>query len=106
MGWNTAKSFCVALGTKLAILNSQAKEVAVSSQIKTKEAWIGLYRDPKNASRWLWIDGSLANYTNWDSDQPDNPGGPENCVATKAGKKWHDWACITSFHPICEISRK
>ena len=106
MRWNAAKSFCEALGTNLATLNSPAKVVAVSSKIKAW-AWIALHRDPKNASRWLWIDGSLTNYTNWGSDQPKHDvGGIEDCVATKAGEKWHDWSCIEPFHPICEISRK
>ena len=106
MGWNAAKSFCAALGTNLAILNSQANVEAVSSRIQDW-AWIALHRDPTNGSRWLWIDGSPTNYTNWGSDQPNSDvGGTEDCVATKAGQKWHDWPCRTSFRPICEISRK
>ena len=107
MGWNAAKSFCVELGTTLAILNSQANVEAVASKIKVDWAWIALHRDPKNDSRWLWIDGTLTNYTNWDSNQPNNGvGGTEDCVAIMAGRKWHDWPCKTSFRPICEINRK
>ena len=106
MGWNAAKSFCVALETNLATLNSQAKVASVSSNLG-KWAWIALHRDPKNGSRWLWIDGSLTNYTNWGNYQPNHDaGGMEDCVATKAGEKWHARACTKSYCPICEISGK
>ena len=106
MEWNAAKSFCVALGTNLAILNSQANVEAVSSKIKDL-AWIALHRDPKNGSRWLWIDGSPTNYTNWGYNQPNHGvGGTEDCVATSARDKWHGYSCKRSFHPICEINRK
>ena len=107
MGWNASKFFCIALGANLAILNSQAKVVAISSIIK-EWAWIALHRDPKNGSRWLWIDGSLANYTNWGTRQPNyDVRGTEDCVATGGtGEKWHDFSCRRSFRPICEISRK
>ena len=104
MGWNAAKSFCVALGANLAILNSQAKVAAVSSKIKYW-SWIALHRDPTDGSKWLWIDGSLTNYTNWDSNQPNNWRGIQDCVATKFGK-WHDIRCNLTFLPICEKSRK
>lgn len=106
MEWNAAKSFCLAIGTNLTILNSKDKTNVVTSKIENW-GWIGLHRDPKNGSRWFWINGSLSNYTNWGSDQPNyDVGDVEDCVATKAKEKWHDWSCRTSFRPICELSRK
>jgi len=72
--WNSAKSACEALGSKLAVLNSQDEQQFLVTKVVNK-AWIGLHRDPNDTSRWLWVDGSYAIYTNWNDGEPNNSGG-------------------------------
>ena len=69
--------------------------------------WIGLYRDPKNERRWLWVDGSTAYFTSWDTGQPDNFGSNEDCVEFRMkSEKWNDKECYCSLPYIFEIDCK
>ena len=101
LAWNAAKSACSRIGTRLAVLNSQSLK-------KTKiPSWIALHSDPKNSSRWLWIDGSRAIYPNWDSGEPNNYRGvPEDCVELRTNGKLNDLPCSRSLPYFCEINRK
>ena len=71
-----------------------------------KRTWIGLHRDSSNNSRWQWIDGSLAVYLNFASNQPDNWNGTEDCVEMHPDWKWkwNDLNCNTPLHYSCEVS--
>ena len=107
LNWNAAKSACEALGSKLVVINSQAEQQAITSKIPSdsQRTWIGLYRNPKDKSRWLWVDGSPVNYTNWYTGEPN--GLHEECgeIYPKVhGWKWNDLLCNSTFPYICEIS--
>ena len=43
-------------------------------------SWLGGYED--DMKNWMWSDGSLWNFTNWATNQPDNAGGKENYLET------------------------
>ena len=113
LDWNSAKSACEALGSSLAVPNSKAKSREFPQLLKSAGAsklylWIGLYRDPKNERRWLWVDGSTAYFTFWHTGEPNNAGN-EDCVEFRmmSGKwKWNDKACGYHRPYICEINGK
>ena len=112
LDWNSAKSACEALGSSLAVPNSKAKSREFPQLLKSAGAsklylWIGLYRDPKNERRWLWVDGSTAYFTSWDTGQPDNFGSYEDCVELRMkSEKWNDKSCSDRLPYICEINGK
>ena len=105
LNWSAAKSACEALGSKLVSINSQAEQQALASKITyNQRTWIGFYRNPKDKSKWLWLDGSRSTYTNWNAGEPNSLG--EECaeIYPKArGWKWNDQSCTDSFRYICEI---
>jgi len=104
--WSSAKSACETLGSKLAVLNSQDEHQFLVTKV-VNQAWIGLHRDPNDTSRWLWVDGSYAIYTNWNDGEPNNSGGREDCVGlVRPQWKWNDENCNSHHSYICEISRK
>jgi len=110
LNWNAAKRACEAMGSNLVVVNSQAENQAIASKLKANRAWIGLHRDPNDNSRWLWVDGSRATYTNWERGEPNNPSG-EKCgemypLSYPAGSVWNDWICSKASHYICEASGK
>ena len=104
LSWTAAKSDCEALGSKLAIVTSQAEQQALVSKI-SQNVWIGLWRDPNVHSRWLWVDGSIATYTHWPPGEPNDAGGVEDCahMFPPAGK-WNDLACSSSLKYLCETN--
>lgn len=71
--------------------------------------WIGLYRNPRVKSRWLWVDGSHASYTQWHNKEPNNVGGKEDCgqvFSIEAGREWNDETCAHSYLYLCEMRGK
>lgn len=111
--WNAAKSACEALGTKLVVLNSLAENQAVGQTITGGQGtYIGLYRNPKDKSRWLWVDRSRGTYTHWNSGEPNNyQGNSEDCVhmlSKLTGYKWNDTPCnhVHNAPYVCETSGK
>ena len=111
--WNSAKSACEALGAKLVVLNSLAENQAVGEKITGGQGtYIGLYRSPKDKSRWLWLDQSRATHTHWVSGEPNNFRGSEDCVhmrSKSSGYEWNDLPCNTDVYHIpyvCETSDK
>ena len=108
LGWNSAKSACEALGSRLAVLHSQ-EELQLLERKGAENTWIGLHRDSKDKSLWLWVDGSHAIYTNWYHGKPSDSEGKKDCaeiVLRSFEGKWNDRKCNDSLRFICEISRK
>ncbi|KAL9968105.1 hypothetical protein ACROYT_G026436 [Oculina patagonica] len=104
LNWNAAKSACEALGSKLVVINSKAEQQALAPKTSVKTYWIGLYRDPKDKSRWMWVDGSRPGYTAWRTGEPNNwmgQGVEEDC--TEMYVTWNDLACKSVAPYICEI---
>ena len=113
LDWNSAKSACEALGSSLALPNSKAKSREFLQLFNgagaSNELWIGLYRDPKNERRWLWVDGSIVYITSWRTGEPNNVGSNEDCgaILMRSGEsKWNDATCYASLPYICEINGK
>lgn len=92
------------MGSKLATVTSKAEQQALASNISQK-VWIGLYRDPNDGSRWLWVDRSRAKCTNWNPGEPNDQGKNEDCAHMfPPDGKWNDLACFNSLKYLCETS--
>ena len=92
------------------MLNSQAENQAVGEKITGGQGtYIGLYRNPRDKSRWLWVDRSRSTYTHWNSGEPNNSGGSEDCVHTLGrshGYRWNDLPCNYHVPYVCETTGK
>ena len=103
--WTAAKSTCEAMGSKLAMVTSQAEQQALATLNLSHRVWIGLRRDPKNKSRWFWVDGSRATYTHWGDGEPNNGIGNEDCTYMfPPDGKWNDAPCSWTVHYVCDTN--
>ena len=105
LNWNAAKSACEALGSKLAIVKSQSELQALAQKVR-RDVWIGLHRDPRDKSRWIWVDGTRVSYSHWNKGEPNNAGGNEGCAVMYASGKWNDIGCRYPDQYLCETSGK
>ena len=106
VNWNAAESACKAMGSHLAMVKTHAEQQALWPKMGTT-VWIGLHRDPKDNSRWLWIDGSRVTYTNWYSGEPN--GALEKCgemYPSSYKGKWNDAPCNINRYYLCETKGK
>uniref|UniRef100_A0A672GAD1 C-type lectin domain-containing protein n=1 Tax=Salarias fasciatus TaxID=181472 RepID=A0A672GAD1_SALFA len=97
MNWNDAQTHCRKYYTDLSCVNDQKdmekilKATERQASPEWNMAWIGLYRDPSNATLWKWSGGGYVTYTNWATGQPDNYFNREN-----RGTIYRSGKCILS----------
>ena len=93
------------MGSTLAMVKTPAEQQALTPKI-SQTVFIGLYRDPRDTSRWLWVDGTQANYTHWYKGEPNGRSSEENCgemYPTSHAGRWNDIGCSGPRGYICEI---
>uniref|UniRef100_A0A8C9S4G0 C-type lectin domain-containing protein n=1 Tax=Scleropages formosus TaxID=113540 RepID=A0A8C9S4G0_SCLFO len=100
--WTEAQSYCRENYTDLVTIDNPEEMNRVINSVNltgyTGPAWIGLEKG--NSWNWQWSleerrlysDGQTG-FSNWDSSQPDNYGGNENCVEMRDNGKWNDLPC-------------
>ena len=107
--WTTANTVCSMHGydALTSIQDSTENELLrvgpPNTSVTPVGYWIG-YNDRSIEGDFVWSDGSLSSYTNWDFLQPDDDGG-EDCVYLNPGSGlWNDDDCSTPKGFIC-VSR-
>lgn len=100
MNHTAARSHCQASGGYLAIVDSSTKQSAIESLVGEYTAYIGL-DDLANEGTFEWVDGSPISYNNWNSGEPNNSKGNEDCTTTNSSY-WNDITCTNSYRFICE----
>ena len=107
LGWAEAVEACEARGARLAIIRDAEEQAALLSLPWRGGYWIGA-SDLAVEGEWRWVDGSIADYTHWDTAQPDNTGDRQHCARIfqapiDAGRPggWDDRDCATAEAFMC-----
>ncbi|XP_078061287.1 C-type lectin domain family 4 member E-like [Mustelus asterias] len=110
INWDAAKRNCESNNSHLIIINTQQEESFVihSMPDENHQYLIGL-TDRGNEGNWSWVDGTPVSSPRWWTNQPDNPGGVENCGAIGKDSSdntfgWNNVPCSSDFgfSYICE----
>ncbi|XP_041045971.1 collectin-12 [Carcharodon carcharias] len=99
------KNLCKNMSSNMIIINNREEQQWVRKQINgINYFWIGL-SDTEEHNVWKWVDGTIAEYTNWRPGQPDNwqhEGASEDCAGLAGGALWNDFFCTDLNGLICE----
>ncbi|XP_076014518.1 uncharacterized protein LOC143007034 [Genypterus blacodes] len=109
--WTQARQWCRDKEGDLAVIDDQYENDFVSSYLRDLEfpTWIGL-SDRLVENEYTWSDGfSPVLYTNWNTNEPNNGGGAEDCVAIThsalSSGKWNDDACHRQYSFVCSMTK-
>ncbi|XP_040909696.1 C-type mannose receptor 2-like [Toxotes jaculatrix] len=107
MSWADAELHCVSERANLVSIHSLDEQNFVKSLIKSFDpaqgfTWIGL-SDTQKEGRWMWSDGCAVKFTSWNSGEPNDDLGNEDCAHKNFGThlKWNDKPCSDSYSFVC-----
>ena len=105
--WDSARYQCQCQGNyDLASITSDAENDFVNTLAGANEVWIGL-NDKQTQETYVWSDGTAFDtsvFNKWDSNQPSNTNGQQDCVAMRTDGKWDDLKCNKDYKFVCETS--
>ncbi|XP_052695027.1 versican core protein-like [Crassostrea angulata] len=111
--WNSAKIYCESKGAYLVEIDSLDENTWVIENIIVPNlpddcsiwgctVWIG-GNDRENEGHFVWSrDGNPTTFTNWDSGNPDNYNGNEDCIEMRHDGIWNDRRCDHRTLFVCE----
>uniref|UniRef100_A0A8C1QTA1 Si:ch73-343l4.8 n=1 Tax=Cyprinus carpio TaxID=7962 RepID=A0A8C1QTA1_CYPCA len=102
--WSDSRQYCRDRGADLLIINTEEKQRLVSSLFK-ETVWIGL-SDREQEGNMKWVDNSPLKQGFWESNEPNDAGGNEDCIELNPAKSvlnnWNDIPCTDKRKWICD----
>ncbi|XP_073726745.1 C-type mannose receptor 2-like [Misgurnus anguillicaudatus] len=101
VSWRDAQIFCRQHHTDLISVRNQTENQQIQKIMNDKnisEVWIGLFSDS-----WEWSDESESGFRYWNSTQPDNTRGSEDCTLVRVTVQghWIDVVCSYALTFVC-----
>ncbi|XP_016991021.1 accessory gland protein Acp29AB-like [Drosophila rhopaloa] len=100
--WDAAEETCREMGGHLATIQSESDFNAIKKELsKNFSYWLGITDVAKEGEYVSVATGKSAPFFKWESEQPNNLFGTDNCVDIYNGEMY-DSDCSTSQYFICE----
>ena len=110
LSWAEAELNCLSLDANLVSIHSSNEMSFIATLIKSFDPtignhWIG-FSDVHKEGSWMWSDGSPRDFAFWESFQPDNANGGENCAHIRflngISGNWNDRECTNVCSSVCK----
>ncbi|MCA9547197.1 MAG: C-type lectin domain-containing protein, partial [Myxococcales bacterium] len=107
--WPDARVACQQAGYDLVVVQDAAQDAVIYGEMRSRgfgDTWIGV-NDRQNEGQWVWLDGIPVAYQHWDSGEPNNGGGGEDCglIMTSRNREteWDDRPCGGQRPFVCGV---
>ncbi|MGH0185198.1 UNVERIFIED_CONTAM: hypothetical protein FKN15_017252 [Acipenser sinensis] len=95
--WTEAQQYCREHHTDLVSIKNASENEDLVKKAQGKTFWIGLFNEP-----WKWShQGDNYTFHTWNTGEPDNGGGSENCVVMLKSGEWSDRGCNSPYPFFC-----
>ncbi|XP_016520453.1 C-type mannose receptor 2-like [Poecilia formosa] len=104
--WTEAQQYCREKHTDLVTVTNMKdmKRLINISAGDQREAWIGLYDQTHGNRTWYWSQPGVEfdeSETNWNTNEPNDYGGMQNCGILWNNLKWDDKSCNIPSKFLC-----
>ncbi|XP_033624642.1 macrophage mannose receptor 1-like [Asterias rubens] len=103
--WNKAEEYCHDNGGHLVSIHGEDENTYVRQLVYENvfidSFWIGL-REYRVNGDYSWSDGTPLDYNNWDTNQPDDSSGSEQCAEYRTTGFWNDQNCGAPQPFVCK----
>ena len=102
MTWEETNTLSNQHGGYLVTINDEQENLFIQINYSSfiSELWIG-YNDKDNEDTWVWANGEISTYTNWDTSEPNDVDG-EDCGVIYESGFWNDVSCFFPSYAIVE----
>ncbi|XP_028713204.1 C-type lectin domain family 4 member G isoform X1 [Peromyscus leucopus] len=103
--WSTAQSYCSVHGAHLAIVKGPDEQGFLSQHTHGRGYWLGLkaVRHLGKIRSYQWVDGVSLTFSHWNSGEPNDSRGHEDCIMMLHSGLWNDAPCTNERDGwICE----
>ncbi|XP_058870501.1 C-type mannose receptor 2-like [Acipenser ruthenus] len=95
--WTEAQQYCREHHADLVSIKNASENEEIVKKAQGKPFWIGLFNEP-----WKWShQGDSYTFHTWDSGQPNNLEGNQNCVMMSMTGGWLDYGCNNRMSFFC-----
>ncbi|KAM5173059.1 hepatic lectin-like [Mantella aurantiaca] len=106
--WTQARTMCKGKESELLVINNEKEQLFIAAKTSPssfKRYWLGLH-DAHEEGLWKWVDETdyEISYKFWDSGEPNDNAGEEDCALMWNQGKWNDVPCTyDDSYAICEL---
>lgn len=98
--FDAARSLCTSMGMHLVVIDTPNESLAVATLSGGTDYWVGA-TDAAQEGVWQTETG-CPGYLEWETNEPSNGGGTENCTSGIGAGRINDVDCTTAKLVICE----
>ena len=99
--WSDAEADCASQGAHLASITSGSERAFLAGQGLDGDLWLG-GTDAVTEGKWVWADGEVWSYGDWNFTEPNNLFGEDCLLGTPDGMHWNDLSCEELQPYLCE----
>ncbi|KAH8279593.1 hypothetical protein KR018_004547, partial [Drosophila ironensis] len=101
MNWFAAQKACQNMGGQLAVIHNETERSAIHAQLNPDSYWLDINDLVHEGTYASWTSGKRAPFLKWQSGEPNNRNGRENCVDIYKGSMYDD-RCEVLYYFICQ----
>ncbi|XP_062589942.1 perlucin-like [Saccostrea cucullata] len=104
VNWYTARGICRGHGGFLVGVRDRSKQNHIQGLARSGHLWTG-GNDLSRKRHWVWDEGDRISFSNWDSHEPSNSNGNEDCIELRSEHSWtwNDESCSSERPFMCEL---